>query len=171
MVVDPADRLVRGVRAAVLAVPTVGIAAGAHASAGGCAPLWTIALASVGSWPLAYAVLGVKHGVRSLVAWILATQVLTHAVLDLGCTGHHSTDTRMLAAHVLGAVVTATLLARADAGLWLAQALVRGLRPAPVVGIPEITKAPASVVPEKKGKGRWVATQADPRGPPQLLAA
>jgi hypothetical protein len=173
---DPTAPLVRGIRAGVLALPTVGGAAIAHAASGGCAPLWAVGVATAISWPTAYAILAVRHRVASLLLWILATQVITHAVLDGLCFGGHTgttATTTMLAAHGIAALLSASLLSHADAGLWIAQALLSAIRPAPTTPALPRTLTTQTITPHAPKKGRWAQTQADPRGPPaqQFLAA
>ncbi|MCW2544303.1 MAG: hypothetical protein JWM40_1855 [Frankiales bacterium] len=174
MCADPTAPLVRGIRAGVLALPTVGGAAIAHVASGGCAPTWAIGVATAIAFPTAYAILAVRHRVTSLLLWVLATQVITHAVLDGLCFGGHtgtSARTTMLAAHAVAAIISASLLAHADAGLWIAQALLSAIRPAASpLKLPESTPSQVATKHAPK-KGRWAQTPADPRGPPQLLAA
>src|SRR4051812_43703548 len=87
---DPRNGVVRGVRAAVLTVPAVGVTALGHSAAGGCTGPAAVVLAMGLCWPLAVAVLGARRRVLDLLVCVLAMQVATHAVLGWLCTGAHT---------------------------------------------------------------------------------
>lgn len=127
---DPLRGIVRGVRAGVLTVPAVGVGVVAHYSADGCVSLLSVLLALGLCWPGAVALLGAQRRVPALVAGLLASQFLTHALLEWGCPplGHEAMAGQlglpMLAAHVVACLLLAVVLGRADAGLWAARRLV-----------------------------------------------
>ena len=186
---DPTRALVRGVRAGVLTVPAVGMAASAHASAGSCTSLVGLGLAAGVSWPAAVALLGRRRSVLSLLAWLTLVQAVTHVILEQLCPDVMSgqmglldhllmglTPT-MLLMHGGSVLLTALVLARADAGLWTARALIRaGARMIRTIRLP---KAPAVVVPRtrllpvepKPLIDLWKAPHPVRRGPPALLHA
>jgi hypothetical protein len=134
---DPGTGLLRGTRAAVLTVPAVALAVFAHWAGGGCVT-WLGVLTSLGlCWPAAVAVLAGRARVAVLVGWLLLAQVVTHTLLEWLCADapavhaagmdHAMTGLapRMLVMHAVAIAVTAVVLARADAGLFAAKALVR----------------------------------------------
>ena len=177
---DPSTGLLRGVRAAVLTVPTVGTAAVAHAAVDGCDSLFALLVAAGLCWPAAVALLRVQRRLPALLAWVVAAQAGAHLVLAALCSdgdGHLrlAASPAMLAAHGLAALATAALLARADAGLWTASALVRRaarlLRwrvPPPVVVPTQLRRTlPVSL---RLPRSSWVAAQPALRGPPVQAA-
>jgi hypothetical protein len=188
--VDPERGWVRGVRAAVLTVPTVGFATLAHASVDSCVSVIAVLLATGVCWPAAVALLGARRRLPALVGWLVLAQAVTHLLLELMCgdtpAGHsglvgHLTlgvSPAMLTMHCGSVVVTAVLLRRADAGLWTAQALVAaGARAARllVVGVLPVPCAPVLRVVRAASSARrprvlWAAPPPLRRGPPAALA-
>lgn len=174
---DPSTGLVRGVRAAVLTVPTVGAAAVGHAVADGCDRVFAVLVAAGVCWPAAVALLRARRGVPSLVAWVLGAQVATHLVLAALCGdggAQHllsGVGPAMLAAHATAAVLTGALLSRADAGLWAAHALLHAvgrLRRRPRAAAPVLVRAPFRRTPPLVSpRLAWVVrARPDRRGPP-----
>jgi hypothetical protein len=184
---DPNRGLVRGVRAAVLTVPTIGGAALAHSFVDGCDSLVALALAAGLCWPAAVALLGARRRLPALVAWVVTAQVATHLLLEGLCgdvtsgavpwhlhlmTGVTGT---MAVAHGLAVLVTSVLLGRADAGLWTAHALIRAvarvLVPRLARQLPAPVRRTTPVVDDVPApRTTWVAAQPARRGPPVLLA-
>ncbi|MCU1600177.1 MAG: hypothetical protein JWO22_886 [Frankiales bacterium] len=169
----------RGVRAAVLTVPTVGLASTAHALVDGCDSALAIALAAGLCWPGAVAVLGARRRLPALLAWVVTAQLVTHVLLDALCGPGIRVPAltwTMGAFHAVAALSTGLLLGRADAGLWAADALLRAGAKAlrlrrslalPLVPAPFRRTAP---VPVLLPRSTWVAAQPARRGPPVLLA-
>ena len=169
-VLDPRRGLARGMRALLLALVTVGVAGAAHTYVDGCLDLTGLALSLGLCWPLAVGVLGRRRSTLALLAWTGAAQVVTHAVVELTCGGTwHAAPFQVLVAHGGAVVLTTLLLARADAGLWAAHALVRAfsrlllplLLPAPVVRRP-LPAPSAPLLP----RARWLVSVRALRGPP-----
>jgi len=172
-VIDPRSGAVRGFRALVLTVVAVGVAGAAHTFVDGCADLGGLALALGVCWPLAVSVLGSRRRLPALLAWTVGAQVVTHAVVELTCGGAgHATPLRVLAAHAGAVLVTTVLLARADAGLWVAHALRRAvgrlLLPllVPVPALPRL-RTPSFVV--LLPRTRRLVSPRVLRGPPSAL--
>jgi len=179
---DPSTGLLRGVRAGVLTVPTVGTAVVGHAAVDGCGSLFAVLAAAGVCWPAAVALLGRRRRLPALVAWVIGAQLVSHVVLAAlcgeGAVAQHvlsEMTPAMLGAHAAAALVTGALLARADAGLWAAGALVRavgrllrlGRATAAVVVPPRLPSAPLRVPPRLP----WVLlTQPTRRGPPVQAA-
>jgi hypothetical protein len=186
---DPHAGLVRGVRAAVLTVPTVGGAAIAHSLVDGCDSVFALLLAAGICWPAAVALLGSRRRLPAFAAWVLLAQVATHLLLEATCpdvtSGNASwaqhlltgVTPTMLVTHGTAALLTSVLLGRADAGLWAADALVRAgakalrllrvLVPSP---LPAPVRRTAPVLAVEFPRSSWVAAQPARRGPPVLLA-
>jgi hypothetical protein len=148
---DPRGALVRGVRAAVLAVPAVGTAAIAHRSVDSCLELPGVLLALGACWSGAVAVLGARRRMPALVLWLLAAQVSTHVLLQATCTHPGATvpGPHALAAHLLAVVAVAAALHRADSDLWLAHALLRAFRRVllPVLQAPPVPTGHVTALP------------------------
>ena len=169
-VLDPRSGAVRGLRAMVLALVAVGLAGAAHTFVDGCADLGGLCAALGICWPGAVVVLGRRRRLPALIAWTTAAQVVTHVVVELTCGGAgHPTPLRVVAAHTTAVLVTATLLQRADAGLWLAHALRRAVgrlrlpRLVPTPVRPRLRAMPAApLVP----RTRWLVSPRVLRGPP-----
>ncbi|MEZ5118255.1 MAG: hypothetical protein R2737_18525 [Candidatus Nanopelagicales bacterium] len=99
----PADRQVRDrlaaspalrtARGAVLGLVVVGLSVGAHGSAGGHIPLGTLAVATVVAVALGIALSGREWTVVGLLAFLAATQVLLHYVLEASMPMHAGTGT------------------------------------------------------------------------------
>jgi hypothetical protein len=169
---DPRAGAARGVRALVLAAVAVGIAGVAHTFVDGCVDPAGLALSLGVCWPLAVALTGRRRGTAGLLLWTAAAQVVTHQVVELTCGGSaHPAPTSVLLAHGAAVLVTATLLARGDEGLWVAHALRR------LVGLP-LPVVPALVVPGLRQPRRTddtrppapvVVTPRVLRGPPSAL--
>jgi hypothetical protein len=188
--VDPGSGLVRGVRAAVLTVPTVGAAATAHSFVDGCDSVFALVVAAGGCWPAAVALLGARRRMPALLVWVLMAQAITHLLLEAMCSdvtsGHvgwvqHLTTgvtPAMLVSHGFAVVVTSLLLGRADAGLWAADALIRAgaraLRLGDALATPQLPapvrriRRPALVL--EPALSSWVVAHPSRRGPPVLLA-
>jgi hypothetical protein len=183
----PDRGLVRGVRAGVLTVPTVGGAALAHSFVDGCDSAVALALAVGLCWPAAVALLGAQRRLPALLAWVIAAQVATHVLLEQMCgdvtsgrvplTTHLSAGVTptMVLAHGVAVIATSVLLGRADAGLWAADALVRtaarALRlPRLSVGALPVARLTAQVADVPAPRTTWVVAQPARRGPPVQLA-
>lgn len=141
---DPRHGLVRGVRAAVLAVPAVGVAALAHRSVDTCLDVPGTVLALGACWSGAVALLGARRRVPALVAWLVAAQVVTHLMLQATCStpGALVPGPRGLAAHLLAVVALALVLHRADADLWVAHAVLRAVLRVLSPRLPALVPAP-----------------------------
>jgi hypothetical protein len=148
----------RFARAVLLAVTSAALSVAAHGAAGGSVTEFAPALPLT----LLIAFAGTALAERGRRPWtILATlgaaQLGQHALLSLG---HHAADgpglgfgpTAMTAAHVVAALLTGLLLARADATLHALVTAVSRLVPLP----------PAPVVPTG---ALWVLTTASPANP------
>jgi hypothetical protein len=122
---DPQRGLVRGVRAAVLTAPAVGIAALAHSQVDTCLDGLALALSAGLCWPAAVALLGRRRRLPALVAWLVGAQVVTHVLLAQACHEPQQWSTSGTAAHGVAVLLTAALLHRADTDLWIARAVVR----------------------------------------------
>jgi hypothetical protein len=112
----------------------------------------------------------VRQQVIGLMAWILAMQVITLALLDVLCGQPHASHTAaMVISHTVAAALLGALLARNDACLWVAQALL-----APVAetttAVPHWHRQPALARPVGLKVG-GALLPAVSRGPPQRLAA
>jgi hypothetical protein len=185
---DPRQGLVRGVRAAVLTVPTVGGAVAAHAMADGCGSPLAIALAVGLCWPAAVAMLGARRRVPALIAWVALAQLVTHVLLERMCqdvvTGQmtlvdhlaRGTTPSMVAAHTAAVLVTAVLLGRADAGLWTADAMIRAgaraLRMTSDVAaptLPVVARPPTAPASSPRPRVLWETAPLQRRGPPALV--
>ena len=185
---DPRQGCVRGVRAAVLTAPAVAAAGLAHSLTDGCGSLLVLLLAAGLLWPAAVAVLGARRRLPVLLCWLLGAQLLTHLLLVSACSDVTSGQEgawqhlqagltpATVAAHLCALAATATLLSRADAGLWTARALIRGasrmwrlavMLPAPPTLV-RLRLLPLLVqVLEDTGK----VARPPRRGPPALLLA
>ena len=168
---------VRGVRAGILASAAVLGAVSAHSLVDGCVN-WVGALVALGyAWPAAV----------GYELWLTGVQVVTHVLLDWTCStvsagqvsfaDHLVSGIQLspLLVHTASVALSAVVLGRADAGLWLARGLVGAARSVlrPVVpGAFVLDRTPALPV-------RRVALPADVwqvphpvrRGPPALLPA
>lgn len=180
----PAHGVGRGLRAAVLGVVAVGLAEAAHASSDGCISLSGLMLALGLCWPAAVAVLGRRRTLPSLLGWLVFTQGVLHLLLESQCQevvsgqqtllAHLSVPPsgRQLLAHGLAVLVSAVLLSRADAQLWVVVALRRAVRlvvrllvvPVPVGGQPLVARAVLPV------RDVWRGPRPTRRGPPALCA-
>ena len=187
---DPGSGLVRGVRAAVLTVPTVGGAALAHSFVDGCDSVFALLVAAGLCWPAAVALLGARRRLPTLLAWVVVAQVATHLLLEAMCTdvtsGHvgwaqHLTSgatPTMLLSHGCAVLLTSLLLGRADAELWAAHAILRAGAHAlrlwrrlvlPPLPAPAPGTRPVLVI--EAPRASWVVAQPSRRGPPVLLAS
>ncbi|MGM1058228.1 hypothetical protein [Saccharothrix sp. Mg75] len=167
----------RSARAALLAVTSSALTVTAHGAAGGEVTEFAPALPLT----LLVAFAGTAFADRGRRPWtVLATlgvaQVGQHLLLGLG---HHTADgpglgfspTAMTAAHVVAALLTGLLLARADAALGALGAVARRLVPLPptppapvgAVAVPVPSSTPDRLVGVllRRVNGR--------RGPPPLL--
>ncbi|MCU1622817.1 MAG: hypothetical protein JWL79_1662 [Frankiales bacterium] len=188
--VDPHSGVVRGVRAAVLTVPTVGGAAIAHSFVDGCDSVFALLVAAGVCWPAAVALLGSRRRVPAFAAWVLTAQVVTHLLLEAMCTDVTSgraswvphllvgVTPTMLMSHGAAVVLTSVLLGRADAGLWTADAIVRAGAKALRLGrrlalptVPAPVRRAPHVLVIAAPRTSWVAAQPPRRGPPVLLAS
>ena len=170
----------RGVRAAVLAVPTVGTAAVGHAVVDGCDSAFALLVVAGLCWPAAVALLGKRRGTSALLAWVVGAQVGAHLVLAALCgdgVGHVlvGVSASTVVAHLLAAAVTAGFLGRADAGLWAADAVVRlagrALRLPRLVApdvLPSRARRTPLLVPPVRG---WVVRALPARRGPPVQAA
>ena len=187
---DPGSGLVRGVRAAVLTVPTVGGAALAHSFVDGCDSVFALFVAAGVCWPAAVALLGARRRLPAFLGWVLVAQFATHLLLEAMCSdvtsGHvgwaqHLTTgitPTMLASHGCAVLLTSVLLGRADAGLWAADAIVRAgakvlrLRRGLVMPpLPAPVRRTRPVLVIEAPRSSWVVAQPSRRGPPVLLAS
>jgi hypothetical protein len=133
---NPAIGMARGLRAAALAIPTVGVGLLAHRLNDGCLSALGALTSGALCWSAAVLMLGRQAGVRSLLRWTVAAQAITHLALSVTCPAvtagresllSHLTagmGRQMLLAHVVSAIVCSVVLARADAGLWAAHRLL-----------------------------------------------
>jgi hypothetical protein len=119
-------------------------------------------------------VLGRRQQLLALLAWTAAAQVVTHAVVELTCGGAgHPTPLRVLAVHAAAVVVTAVVLQRADAGLWVASALRRALGR---LLLPLVVRTPVRLRPRRAHvapllpRTRWLVSPQLLRGPPSSAA-
>lgn len=185
---DPGAGLVRGVRAAVLTVPTVGGAAIAHSFVDGCDSVFALLVAAGACWPAAVALLGARRRVAAFLCWVLLAQLATHLLLEAMCSdvtsGHagwaqHLTagvTPTMLVSHGCAVLLTSVLLGRADAGLWAADAIVRAgakvlRRPLLMPPLPVPARRTRPVLVIDAPRSSWVVAQPSRRGPPVLLHA
>ncbi|WP_367133780.1 hypothetical protein [Saccharothrix sp. HUAS TT1] len=146
-------------RAALLAVTSAALSVAAHGAAGGSITEFAPALPLT----LLVAFAGTAVAERGRRPWTtLATlgvaQVGQHALLNLG---HHTADgpglgfdpTAMTAAHVVAALLTGLLLARADAALHALVGVVTRLAPPPLTPVTPVgalwvlTPAPSADTP------------------------
>ena len=133
---DPRAGRVRGLRAAVLTVPVVGLTALAH----GCPTLVGTLLLVGLVWPAAVALLGARRGLVPLLAWTAAAQLGGHLLLTTLCPDERAGAS---AAHLAAGLACAAVLGRADAGLWSARALLRlAARLRPPAALPPVTPRP-----------------------------
>jgi hypothetical protein len=187
---DPRQGLVRGMRAAVLTVPAVGVAALAHAMADGCGSIMAMLIAAGLCWPAAVALLGNRRKLPVLMLWLLAAQVVTHVLLEQMCSDgtsgqvgpvQHLTGgltTSMVVAHVGAVLLTAAFLGRADAGLWTADALLRAgaraLCATSALRVPALPQQRPASPPVATSvvcpRALWETAVPVRRGPPVLLA-
>ncbi|MFN2539625.1 MAG: hypothetical protein ABR549_15935 [Mycobacteriales bacterium] len=187
--VDPRAGAVRGVRAAVLTVPTVGGAALAHSVVDGCDSIFALLVAAGLCWPAAVALLGGRRRLPALIAWVLCAQFATHLLLEAMCTdvttghagwAHHLTaglTPTMLLSHGTALLLTSLALGRADAGLWTAHSIVQAAARALRLGVrvvlppvPASVRRTRPVLVVDAPRSSWVAAQPARRGPPVLLA-
>ena len=188
----PLSGRLRLLRVGVLGASGYGLAAGAHAVAGGAAPGWPVALMLA----TLLGVLGVaftarRRGLAALLAVLIATQAVLHGLFSLldgaaGCSmvaaGHHTMtavcgpsgggamvvpSVPMLLAHLAATAATAWLLARGEAWLWR---VVREALATPVALRPsDDAHEPVSVRDEVRPSARLVGPDAA-RGPPPAAA-
>lgn len=184
---DPSTGLLRGVRAGVLTVPTVGTAVLGHAAVDGCSSAFAVFVAAGLCWPAAVALLARQRRLPALLGWVLGAQLLSHAVLSALCgdggqggqgglAGHvlATATPAMLTAHFAAALVTGAVLARADAGLWVARGLLRAAgrllhRPRAVLPAPS-SPAPRPAARRVVPPAQVAQTVPSRRGPPVPVA-
>jgi hypothetical protein len=178
---------VRGVRAGILASAAVLGAVSAHSLVDGCVNVVGALLALGYAWPAAVAVLGARRRVPALLLWLTGVQVVTHVLLDWTCTSVSSGQVGFaehlvsglqlspLLVHGASVALSAAVLGRADAGLWLARGLVTAarsfLRPVlPGAFVPDRTRA-LPVLQVELAADVWQVPHPVRRGPPALLPA
>ena len=162
-------RLLRGT---VLAVACLAVSAAAHATACGVTVDAGLLLSVAITMGLGLAWAQRRARTATLVAFVLACQVLLHVVSVLA-SAHHSRASlipspSMIAWHAMAAVLMAVLLARADAIAHRWVAFLHALRwPAPALpGIPHIA---AALLPAEPAPSTWrhdPAHRIRRRGPP-----
>lgn len=131
-------------RGAVLAVTSATLTVTAHAMAGGMPPdtgltvLLTIGVAAVG-----VALADRQRSTRAILAVLAVAQLASHALLSLGTPAmpdmpgmRHMNGLAMLAAHTIAVLLSAALLARADAAIFLFAAVLAMLLPRLLVAPP-----------------------------------
>jgi len=120
----------RVVRGAVLSVTSAALAIAAHTIGGGTAPdLGLTLLLTVGVAAVGVALAGRRRGFRVILPVLGAAQLGTHELLGLagaGMSAHMVDPLVMTATHAVAVVLTALLLAHADAVIFrVAAALAR----------------------------------------------
>jgi hypothetical protein len=187
--IDPSAGLVRGVRAAVLTVPTVGGAAVAHSFVDGCDSVLALLMAAGVCWSAAVALLGARRRLPALLTWGVVAQIATHFLLEAMCTdvtsgqvgwAQHLTagaSPTMLLSHGCAVVLTSLLLGHADAGLWTADAILRAgacafrlWRSVVLPPLPAPARRTRPVLVIDAPRSSWAVAQPSRRGPPVLLA-
>jgi hypothetical protein len=174
----PATGPLRIVRALVVAAACVGTTLSAHLFGGGMAPPARVLLliwAAVAL--LAYAASGRRWTVGRLVLVFGLAQLVLHPVFDLagGMRPMASTDTAMLAAHGVAALVLAVVMARGDTVLWrTAEVIAALLRPLAAVftylspvaadAVPPAIPTPA---PDQRVPAGLVVAPSTERAPPR----
>jgi hypothetical protein len=154
-----------------------------HAAAQGCVSVQGVLEASVSCAAAGGMLLQREQGTARIVGWLLACQALTHVLLQVHCPAGRAeglgTDGRMVAAHLLAAVVAATFLAPSERAIWAAARLGPAVRRAAVAclrpPVPVIVPLTATAVVRFAVPAALpMQTRACPppvrRGPPAIVA-
>jgi hypothetical protein len=125
-----------------LAVTSAVLAVAAHVVGGGMVPdLGLTALLTVGLAAVGVALADRRRGAGVLMAVLGAAQLGTHVLLSLASDGMSMDRVDplvMTAAHTVAVVLTAVLLAGADAVVWQLASVLARLLPRPLVGPPAV---------------------------------
>ncbi len=156
-------------RAGTAALVCTALAGGAHVAAGGRASAGSLVVVLLGTWMVAAALSERRLATSQLVGLLLLGQAVTHVASPPASTGH---DGAMLAAHVLGTVLSALLLRHAEDALWTladrialrAAALVHAVTPMPH------RPAPVPVALSRTLRPVLLTHVVEGRGPPAGLA-
>ncbi|GAA1253385.1 hypothetical protein GCM10009676_45620 [Prauserella halophila] len=128
----PSGRVVPAVRGVLLAVTSAALSVTAHGAAGGGLPhpATTIVVASLIGW-VATATAHRARGIRGILLFLGAGQLAAHTLLTT-LSGHGGEGPAMIAGHALATVVTAYVLAHAEAVLAGVTTTVRAVLPVAV---------------------------------------
>jgi len=150
-------------RAGSAALVCTGLAAGAHVLVGGRASAGSLVLVLLGTWMVAAAISDRRLTTAQLVGLLLLGQAVTHAASPPAGMGH---EAAMLAAHLLGTLLSTLLLRHAEDALWtladrVALRAVRVLatmtptprRPAPVPVVSLCSHRPVLLTHVVEGRG------------------
>ncbi len=107
--------MLRLARSASAALVCTVLAAGAHSTAGGRAPLVGVAAVFLGTWVVTYALAGRRLTSSQLVGLLMFGQAVTHVA---GTPAGSDGTTVMLAAHLAGTALSALLLRKGEDALW-----------------------------------------------------
>jgi hypothetical protein len=202
--IEPDGRLMLPVRAGAVAAVAVCAGSTGHVAAGGCLPVPGVLAAA------AVCFTGARVAVRrppspcQLALWLVAFQLMTHAMLELWCVNGGPTRTGgagappllqaaaghllmgespvMVTAHLAAVAVSAAVLQRSDAALWLAARLARSAaagrrrlaRPLLLIlaAPPDPAPRPVVVCTDRAGWSvcTWHPAQPPRRGPPAAPA-
>lgn len=174
----PARGGLRLVRGGVLAVCSTALAVAAHTAGGGGQPNVGLAVLLMALLAAAGAALARRRRHLPGILGVLAvTQVVLHfllAVADVHATAGDSAlwpGWRMLAAHATAVLVTALVLSKAEAAVFLVAAALARLVPRPLVlAPPESPRDPLIVAEPVDREARVLLRRVCPRrGPPFLL--
>ncbi|WP_156096847.1 hypothetical protein [Amycolatopsis jejuensis] len=143
------------VRGGLLALSSASLAVTAHAAADGGLPdpALTLLLTGLIGWT-ATALAGRARGRLGTIAVLGGGQLVMHLVLTtLASHGEHASGWEMTAAHAVATLVTALVLARADATLLAVLHLLRVILPALVKPLPVPAGVPGVARPRPSGPG------------------
>ncbi len=156
-------------RSAFAALVCTLLAAGAHLSAGGRASTPVLLIAFVGTWSVAAGLAGRRLATSQLVGLLVIGQVVVHVGSPSAAAGH---DATMIAAHLVGTMLSAWLLRRGEDSVWtFADRL--GLRfdlVARLESVPTLGWLPLPVSWDGRRPTLLLAHVTDGRGPPVRVA-
>jgi hypothetical protein len=177
----PTTGALRVIRGVSLAVTSAALAVAAHAVAGGGLPDPALtALLTVGLAALGIALADRRRGIGAVLLVLGAAQLATHVLLSIAeqnmaggqMSGGQMDTPLMTGTHAVAVLVTAVLLATADAVMFRLAAVFSMLLPtvlvAPPVPAGPVTLTPAATPPHRPMSA--LLTLASPRrGPPRTV--
>lgn len=152
----PTTGVFRVCRGVTLAVTSAALAVAAHTAGGGAVPdtgltvLLTVGVAAIG-----IAMADRRCSTPAILTLLGCSQAATHVLLSfesmdmhmaMGGAGPHPNAAVMLGAHAVAVLLTAGLLAKADAAVFLVAAVLAWLLPV-LFTVPPVPEAPARPLP------------------------